>query len=161
MKFAELLNYLLEHKYLVVLKGQPHITTKFVQEFQEEELPKPNKEVKVVLPTKAYTEEQKKTIWRSFVAAAGIPHRVPSANGTYTVNQFKLEAANCLIRMIRDLTQDDYKALIEATKSYYFTVSYPMTLGRYLLEDQWVMEVEQFKKNKLKPKVTGGNPFED
>lgn len=92
--------------------------------------------------------DNKKDIWNQFIADTEIPHRVNTGSGTYTVRQFSKSAVNKLIQIMSDPSVD-YKTLVDSTKHYYKTVTYKILLSRYLLEDVWQDEYNEYVKKKL------------
>jgi GTP-sensing pleiotropic transcriptional regulator CodY len=103
------------------------------------------------------TENEKKEIWNKFIADTKIPHRVTTSTGTYTVRQFSLPAANCLLKIVKD-PAIDYNRLVKSTNNYYNTVTYKILLSKYLLNGVWKDEYEHYKES---IETSGGNRFED
>lgn len=161
----ELIDFLVQKEYAVLVDNKPVLTKKFYDVF-----PLPSTEVIQYKTTpvklsskKSYTAEEKKQIWNEFVDKSEIPFRVKApGGGIYTVKHFSVPAVNKLISILE--TKDlDYDRFIESTKNYYKTVTYKLTLQRYLCEEVWFEEYKQWNINKTKPLTTndGSNVFED
>lgn len=157
----ELLQFLLDRDYAVVIDSKPVLTKKFKDLFPETITTVP------ALTTIVYKEKEepldvKKKIWNEFIERISLPHRVVTSTGTYTIRQFSLPAVNKLIKIIKD-PEVNYTTLVESTKNYYNTVTYKILLSKYLLNEVWKDEYTQFEKNKGKPLAIndGSSRFEE
>ncbi len=147
--FKELMDYLVQQEYAVWIDNKPVLTKKFYDIF-----PPPNTEMfiyqrkpNVILESskkRVYSAEEKKQIWNEFVDRAEIPFRVKApGGGIYTVKHYSKPAVDKLISILE--TKDlDYTKFIESTKNYYKTVTYKLTLQRYLCEEVWEEEYKQW-----------------
>lgn len=97
--------------------------------------------------------QYRKAVWSKFVQDAEIPHRVDTGSGSYTIKQYSKYAAARLIQIIGN-PAIDYAILVESTKHYYKTVTYKVTLMRYIMEDFWEVEYEEYQKRKAAGIIT-------
>lgn len=164
----ELINYLVSKEFAVIVDGKAILTSKFYEVFPPPSTTKiqynlvPATPVDLVEHYKNPTAEEKKQIFNKFVEDAEIPHRVNApGGGIYTVRHYSPSTVNKLISILR--TKDlNYKRFCESTKHYYKTVAYKLTLQRYLCEEVWKGEYDEFEKSKSTITSTndGSNRFE-
>lgn len=162
MEFGKMLRYLLDEKLIVILDGKPVATLAFEEKVRS--IGPARKEQKVLLekeiiPAKL-TETQKRQIWADFVEAAGVPHRITTDNGAYTVRQYSRPAVDQLIEILNSLNAEEEQKFKEATKNYYKTIGYPQGLAKYLIDGTWLLELKEWKKTGGKQEARGVNRFE-
>lgn len=152
----ELLQFLLDREYAVVVGDKPVLTKKFKDLF-----PEPKVSTLQLVATGDRVDD-KKELWNKFIIDADIPHRVKSNRGeSYTVRQYSLPAINKLIKVL-NTPGLDYDILVKSTKQYYKTVTFKQLLSNYLVDDTWLHEYEEFKKGNVEGSTEGGgNRFED
>ncbi len=170
MDLKQVVQWLLDNKYGLVVNNQFVLTQKLNQELfdrpitnevatvQVNQMP----EVVVVATTVPVSSpDNKKTIWNEFIERCAIPHRVKATDGgVYTVRQFSPSAVNKLIQIIKD-PLIEYDRLVESTKHYYATVSYKALLSNYLLKDIWRGEYDNFKPGNISNTGDGSSRWED
>lgn len=98
-----------------------------------------------------------KEIWNQFCLDAEVPFRVINPRGErYTVKHYSVSAASYLTRILQD-KELNYQKLIDATRHYYKTVSYPMTLMNYLEKEVWRGEYDNWNNGKSKLSIPDGS----
>lgn len=152
----ELLQFLIDREYAIVVGDKAVLTKKFKDLF-----PEPVVSTLQLVAT-VDKEAGKKELWNKFIADAEIPHRVKSNRGeSYTVRQYSLPAINKLVKVI-NTPGIEYDMLVKSTKQYYKTVTFKQLLSNYLIDDTWLHEYEEFKKGNVEQNTgSGGNRFED
>lgn len=157
MEIKRVTAWLLEKGYMIMVSGEPVLTSKLYKELGI------NKEIKE--PTKiqiaAKYVNDPKEVWNRFIKDAEVPHRVKAPDGaTYTVRQYSQANALRLLRIIQK-PEIDYNRLVQSTKNYYQTVTYKALLSNYIEKGLWEHEYDAWNPNQAPPKTSGENPFED
>lgn len=170
MEFKEVVKWLLDSGYLVMMSNKPVLTGKFERSLGiKQEEPQQSKELIVIKPTTSNPDRPMsqitdlKLLWNVFVHDCEIPHRVTAPDGgKYTVRQYSPTVARKLMKIVQD-PRIDYNTLIESTKNYYKTVHYKKLLSNYIGQDMWLDEYNEWCKNKNRPQqhtADGGNRWE-
>lgn len=173
MYIAEAIKYLLDNDYAILVNNQFVLTQKFKHVLESEGYVAAGQTIdlagtqttliQVDTPPKIAKTDDKKELWNKFIKDTEIPWRVKASDGgEYTVRQFSASAVNKLISILSD-PKIDYKTLVEATKSYYKTVSYKVLLSNYLIKGFWEEEYNHYlsKKGAMTTPGDGSNRFEE
>lgn len=161
----EVIQWLLDEGYLVLVDGRPIITSKLEKEIGyiapipitltpqqiSNELTKPT----------TYSTDPK-AVWNKFIEDSSIPHRVITKDGSsYTVRQYGVAVAKRLLKIIND-PKIDYQRLVDSTRNYYKTTDYKHLLSNYIVKDIWYHEYESWKPGAQKKDARdGSNPWEE
>lgn len=146
MTKEEVINELIAQDFIVVM-NEDFIFTKKYYLLNSQEITTVTTATPIVSPPVLRLGDNKKEIWNQFIIDTEIPHRVNTGSGNYTVRQFSKGAVNKLISII-STSGVDYQTLVDSTKHYYKTVVYKILLSRYLLEDVWQDEYNEYIKKK-------------
>ena len=141
MMDIELLQFLLDRDYAVIVGEKPFLTKKFKNLFEPEQI---KLEVIKAIPLQV----DSKTLWNKFIVDAEIPHRIRAigSGNEYTIRQFNIPAANRLKSIINN-SSINYTKLVESTKNYYKNNNlYRVILSNYLIKDVWKDEYELYEK---------------
>lgn len=170
MTFKEIVEWLLNNQYMMLVGGKPILTPKFerevgytgpstVGELIEER--HPQREIARGSPLVGITDPKK--VWNIFIIDAEIPHRVKSTDGsTYTVRQYGASVAKKLLKIIHD-PKINYQRLVESTKNYYKVTTYKQLLSNYISKDIWWQEYQEWSNQTKKDNTNndGYNLWED
>lgn len=161
MVLKETLDQLAVDGYLVYVNNSPVFTSKLYQELGVTDLQSPVLEPLNKPRKRVRGSAEAREIWHKFVKDAELPWRVTSTTGSsYTVCQFSVAAVDKLISILEDPNVDPV-LFTQSVKHYYATVTYKTTFQKYLMNEIWKFEYDQFKNSKKAGTINRSHGFED
>lgn len=148
MELKSILEYLVEHGYVMNHKGLYKFTAKFNKEIKGVEmgLTAGPGGVPLVIEPAVPKQVSWTQLYMQFIMEAGVPKKINGPSGeSYQANAYS-EPAMKAFRKAIDVERVEYAKLVAATKLYYKSIPYPVAIGRFMEEGIWrtsYMELEK------------------
>jgi len=153
----EVVQFLMDNGYAVVVKGKYMFTAKFNKEITgvEQGVVLLANNVPAVIEPKVPKILEWRGLYLRFIQECAIPSRINGPNGTpYQTNVFS-EGGMKAFRQALEKHKVDYPTLVESTKLYYASdIPYKVSIGRFMEENQWITHYDEYLKAQQAGKIT-------
>lgn len=147
MDLKQIVQWMLENNYLVVIKGKYKVTSKFNKEVTGKEMGVMMLGQKPIVTENALTSlaSTGPIDWTqqflNFIKDAEVPARGEGKSGGYDINKYSEEGMKAFKKAIESGVQ--YPVLVKSTMLYYKTHSaYALKIGNYMADGAWRSDYE-------------------
>jgi hypothetical protein len=151
MHILESLKFLKDNGYILELKGEIVLTSKFKREYDKYKDMLDKVPAKPFATTSSDNTSVTKDMFKQFIQDAGVPPRIEMSNGQwFFANRYNESAHKIFTKIVQGKTlingqKVDVAKLIDATKSYYKARNSARThIGNYFITGVWESCYEEY-----------------